>query len=119
MYHITINIRATSTIYTVTMEYLDKGGTLHTKTLQGGVKSTANQNALQAAIDAVSILKGICLIEIHTDNDYLAGAVRNGWLKSWQENGWKSARGGAVKHQDKWQQLAALMTRHTVRFTKL
>jgi ribonuclease HI len=120
MYHIFITIRASAAAYTAVMEYTDRSGIRHTKTLQGGIKSTANQNALKAAIDAVGIIRGAChRIEIRTDNDYLAGAVLNGWLKSWTENNWKNSKGNVIRHQEKWQQLSALLSRHMVRFVRI
>jgi ribonuclease HI len=78
MYTITIEIHATPSNYWGKMEFIDKSGKIHEKNIQGGQKATANSNAIQAAIDAITALNGICLLDIHTDNDYLIGSVRNG-----------------------------------------
>ncbi|SEU24164.1 RNase H [Lacrimispora sphenoides] len=119
MYVVTIEIHATPSNYWSNMEFIDKAGKLHEKSIQGGKKATANSNALQAAIDAVKILNGICLLDIHTDNDYLIGAIHNGWLASWQKNGWKNAKGTNVKNLEQWQVLSGLLARHSVRFIKI
>lgn len=119
MYTVIIEIHATSSNYWGKLEFIDKAGYLHERSIQGEKKSTANNNALQAAIDAVKILNCICLLDIHTDNDYLIGAIRNGWLASWQKNGWKSAKGANVKNLEQWQVLSGLLARHSVRFYKI
>ena len=119
MYTVVIEIHASPSNYWGKMEFLDKVGNLHERSFQGGQKATVNSNALQAAIDAIGILNGICLLDIHTDNDYLIGAIRNGWLKTWQENNWKNAKGSDVKNQEQWKILSGLLAYHSVRCTKI
>lgn len=119
MYTVTIEIHATSSNYWGKMEFIDKSGNLHERGLQGGQKATVNSNALQAAIDALKVLNSICLLDIHTDNDYLIASVRSGWLASWQKNDWKTAKGANVKNVDQWKTLSALLARHSVRFYKI
>ena len=119
MYTVIIEIHATPSLYWGKMEFVDKAGNLHEKSIQGGKKATTNSNALQAAIDAVNALNGICLLDIHTDNDYLISSVREGWLASWQKNEWKNAKGAKVKNLEQWQTLSGLLARHSVRFTKI
>jgi ribonuclease HI len=119
MYTVTIEIHATPSNYWGKMEFIDKAGKLHEKGLNGGKKATANSNALQAAIDAVQMLNSICLLDIHTDNDYLINSVRSGWLASWQKHDWKTAKGKSVSNIEQWKTLSALLARHSVRFCKI
>lgn len=119
MYTIIIEIHATSSNYWGKMEFLDKAGNLHERNLQGGQKATVNSNALQGVIDAVKVLNGICLLDIHIDNDYLIGVVRNSWLATWQKNGWKTAKGSKIKNLDQWKTLSGLLARHSARFYKI
>lgn len=119
MYTVTIEIHATSSNYWGKMEFIDKSGNLHERSLQGGQKATVNSNALQAAIDAIKVLNGICLLDIHTDNDYLIASVRSGWLASWQKNDWKTAKGANVRNMDQWKTLSALLASHPARFYKI
>lgn len=119
MYQVTIEIHAKPSIYWGKMAFTDSRGVLHEREISGGRKATANSNALQGAIEAIKNIKGSCMLDIQTDNDYLAGAVKNGWLSLWQESGWKTAKGTMVKNQEQWKELSGLMARHSVRFTKI
>lgn len=119
MYTVIIEIHATPSNYWGKMEFIDKAGNLHERNLQGGKKATVNSNALQGAIDSIGVLNGICLLDIHTDNDYLIGAMRQGWLAEWQKNNWKTAKGTNVKNLDQWKILSGLLARHPARFYKI
>lgn len=119
MYTVTIEIHATPSIYWGKMAFIDKAGRLHEKSIQGGKKATANSNILQAAIDAVSALNRTCVLDIHTDSDYLIGAIRNKWVNDWQQNDWKTAKGTQVKNVEQWKKLIKLLAKHSYRFEKI
>jgi len=88
----------------------------HRKELKGGEPhSTNNRMELMAAISALEALKRPCVVDIHTDSQY----VRNGitqWIKNWKRNGWRTASKEPVKNVDLWQRLDTALQAHEVRW---
>jgi ribonuclease HI len=88
----------------------------HRKELKGGEPhSTNNRMELMAAISALEALKRPCVVDIHTDSQY----VRNGitqWIKNWKRNGWRTASKEPVKNVDLWQRLDTALHTHEVRW---
>jgi ribonuclease HI len=70
---------------------------------------------LTAAIAALDALKRPCLVDIHTDSQYLRNGVM-GWIHQWKRNGWRTADKKPVKNIDLWQRLDALSAKHRVRW---
>ena len=62
----------------------------HLKEISGGEAATTNNRMeLCAAIGALRALNKPCVVELHTDSQY----VRNGitqWLAGWKRNGWQT-----------------------------
>lgn len=42
--------------------------------------------------------------ELYSDSAYVVNSINNGWIYSWKENGWKTAKGESIKNQDLWKQ---------------
>jgi ribonuclease HI len=85
-----------------------------TKELSGGVPDTTNNRMeLTAAIEALRALKSPCIVEIHTDSEYLQNGITK-WIHGWRRNGWKTAARKPVKNADLWQALAELIAKHQV-----
>ena len=84
------------------------------KELKGGeAQTTNNRMELRAATEALDALKRSCLVELHTDSQY----VRNGimqWIHRWKANGWKTAGKEPVKNEDLWRRLDEAQKRHTI-----
>jgi len=57
-----------------------------------------------AAIAALEALKKPCLIDIHTDSQYLRDGIMK-WINNWKRNGWRTADRKPVKNVDLWQRL--------------
>jgi ribonuclease HI len=70
---------------------------------------------LMAAIAALEALKRPCLVDIHTDSQYLRNGVMT-WINQWKRNGWRTADKKPVKNVDLWQRLDAAMAQHRVRW---
>jgi len=88
----------------------------HVKELKGGEPHTTNNRMeLMAAIAALEALKRPCLVDIHTDCQYLRSGV-TGWIHAWKRNGWRTADKKPVKNIDLWQRLDALSSQHRVRW---
>ena len=83
-----------------------KGGEAHT---------TNNRMELMAAIAALEALKRPCLVDIHTDSQYLRNGVMS-WINQWKRNGWRTADKKPVKNIDLWQRLDAALAQHRVRW---
>lgn len=85
-----------------------------TRELCGGAPDTTNNRMeLTAAIEALSALKRPCVIDIHTDSQYVRGGI-TGWIKGWKARGWRTADKKPVKNIDLWQALDAVTERHDV-----
>jgi ribonuclease HI len=86
------------------------------KELKGGEPySTNNRMELMAAISALEALTRPCLVDIHTDSQYLRNGIMS-WIKQWKRNGWRTSDKKPVKNIDLWQRLEAAMARHRVRW---
>src|SRR5258706_594651 len=61
------------------------------KELKGGeAHTTNNRMELMAAIAALEALKRPCLVDIHTDSQYLRNGILT-WINQWKGNGWRTA----------------------------
>src|SRR5512136_2561138 len=91
----------------------------HEKVLQGGASLTTNNRMeLRAALAALQVLTRPCMVEIHTDSEYLKKGV-TGWLASWLRNGWlrydpRTGTKQPVKNQDLWRALNTAMKSHQI-----
>ena len=78
--------------------------------------TTNNRMELLAVIPGLNKLKEACNVNIYTDSQYVAKAIRQGWLENWKKNGWKNASKKPVKNQDLWIALDTALNRHNVTF---
>ena len=86
----------------------------HEKELNGGEPHTTNNRMeLMAAIAALEALKRPCVVELHTDSQYLRNGIMS-WIKNWKRNGWRTADKSPVKNIDLWKRLDAALAQHTV-----
>ncbi len=84
------------------------------KELHGGEPHTTNNRMeLMAAISALEALKRTCVVDIHTDSQYLRNGIMS-WINSWKRNGWRTADKSPVKNVDLWKRLDAALAQHTV-----
>src|SRR5262249_18508903 len=74
-----------------------------------------NRMELMAAIAALEALKRPCLVDIHTDSQYLRNGILS-WINQWKRNGWRTADRKPVRNIDLWQRLDALLAPHPVRW---
>ena len=87
------------------------------KELSGGeVDTTNNRMELTAVIEALSALKEPCKVSLTTDSKYVCDAINQGWVYSWQKNGWRKADKKPALNVDLWEKLLPLLERHDVTF---
>lgn len=88
----------------------------HEKELSGGEKNTTNNRMeLTAVIKALGSLKEPCRVTLTTDSKYVSDAVNQGWVLSWQKNGWRKADKKPALNTDLWQKLLELLEIHDVK----
>jgi ribonuclease HI len=84
------------------------------KELKGGEPHTTNNRMeLMGAIAALEALKRPCLVDLHTDSQYMRDGIMK-WIHGWKRNGWKTADKKPVKNVDLWQRLEAALAQHRV-----
>ena len=82
--------------------------------LSGGEATTTNNRMeLMAAIMALEALTRPCIVELHTDSEYLRKGITE-WIDKWKRRGWRTADKKPVKNDDLWRRLDVARTRHTV-----
>ena len=88
----------------------------HEKELKGGEPtSTNNRMELTAAISGLEALKWPCVVDMHTDSQYVRDGITK-YIRNWKRNGWRTASRDPVKNEDLWRRLDAAVERHTVRW---
>lgn len=83
------------------------------------VSTTNNRMELTAALQGLKALKFPCRVKLYSDSAYLVNAFNNGWLRKWQQNGWKTARKEPVENQDLWQEILAASAPHEMEWIKV
>ena len=90
------------------------------KRISGAESSTANNRMeMTAVIEGLKSLKEPCEVEVYSDSAYTVNAFENGWIYSWEKNGFKKADNKPVLNTDLWQILLQLTRVHKVRFIKV
>ncbi|HIJ64379.1 MAG TPA: ribonuclease HI [Candidatus Hydrogenedentes bacterium] len=83
------------------------------KELSGNERQTTNNRMeMTAAIKALEALKRPCMVELHTDSEYLQKGITT-WLPDWKRRNWQRKR-GEIKNLDLWKRLDELATVHHV-----
>jgi len=92
----------------------------HEREASGFVPETTNNRMeMQAAIEALSLLKVHCAVRLYSDSAYLCNGFNRGWIFGWLKNGWKTAGKKDVENVDLWQRLLELTRKHKVEFIKV
>jgi len=87
----------------------------HKKELSGGEPSTTNNRMeLTAVIQALSLLKEPCAVELWSDSKYVIDALEKGWAKGWRARGWVKSDKKPALNPDLWETLLKLCELHTV-----
>lgn len=83
-------------------------------------KITKIEMTLQLLVNATFIVSKAKIdfdsVEIYTDENLVESAFKNKWIESWNENGWKNAKGKDVSNAETWQQLYETMSKSSKKF---
>lgn len=82
-------------------------------------QTTNNRMELLAVIKGLEGLKQPCVVDLYSDSQYVVDAFNQGWIASWQNNGWRTAGKKEVKNIDLWKRLLELINLHSVNFIKV
>jgi len=93
-----------------------EGNTVRRELSGGFARTTNNRMEILAVLEALEALKVPCRVELYTDSQYVAKAVKDRWLANWQRNNWVTSARKPVKNQDLWKRLPGLLARHDVHF---
>ncbi|WP_027626185.1 ribonuclease HI [Clostridium lundense] len=83
------------------------------------LNTTNNIMELTAVIEALSVLKEPCEVELYSDSAYVVNAINNKWIDSWLKNGWRTSSKEPVKNKELWESLIEVLKVHKVKFIKV
>lgn len=90
------------------------------KQISGYVPNTTNNRMeLMAVLQAVKALKEPCDVTLYTDSAYIQKAFTQGWIKKWEQNGWKTSSKQPVENQELWKGILATIKPHKIIFVKV
>jgi len=81
----------------------------------GEPATTNNRMELQAAIEALRLLKRPVVVDLYTDSTYVRSGITE-WLPGWKARQWRTAGKKPVKNAELWRELDALTAGHTIRW---
>ena len=81
--------------------------------------TTNNRMEILAVIKGLECLKEPCEVNLYSDSQYVVDAFNQGWIVSWQNNGWRTANKKEVKNIHLWQRLLELCSTHKLNFIKV
>ena len=89
----------------------------HRRELSGGEADTTNNRMeLTAVIEALSILKEPCIVELWSDSKYVIDGLSKGWAKNLQKNHWIKSDKKPALNADLWEQLLAAAAPHILHY---
>lgn len=97
----------------------EKGTYTRTKTIllcNIANEMTANQANLVVLEKALSRMNVKCELDIYLENQYIANAFEQEWVKNWITNGWKNKEDREIAHKKEWQRLIKGIQGNIVRF---
>lgn len=88
--------------------------------LTGGAPDTTNNRMeMMAVIEGLKALKKPCHVKIHSDSALIVNTFKKGWIKSWQQRGWKKSNKKPVENRDLWEKMLKAMEPHTIEWIKV
>ena len=107
------------------LERIRENGEPDPRTMQrsGTREDTIDRNlAMEAIVEALDHVKEGNEVQIILCPDYMARAMpaawANGWVDTWERNGWKTVRGEEVKNAELWKKCTAALRRKNAVFAE-
>ena len=89
----------------------------HKREFSGGEPDTTNNRMeLTAVIQALSLLKEPCVVDLWSDSKYVIDGLEKGWARGWQRRGWVKSDKKPALNPDLWGRLLELEEIHTLRY---
>jgi ribonuclease HI len=86
----------------------------HRREISGSeLATTNNRMEIQAAAEALELLKEPCQVEFHTDSQYLRKGITE-WIRMWKARGWITKSRQPVKNEDLWRRLSNAAEPHRI-----
>ena len=99
------------------VEFIDRNRKSHIRQQRIRIdQDTRNALVLKICNAAMRLLLKPCNITLYTNCEYLANAHRQGWVKKWQQDGWKRANGKPPANVEDWKQFLMLAEIHKIEF---
>jgi ribonuclease HI len=76
--------------------------------------TTNNRMELTAVIEGLRALRRPCRVRVLSDSAYVVNAHRQGWIRSWQRNGWRTSGKKPVENRDLWEALLDAEQAHEI-----
>ena len=87
------------------------------KEISGGAPDTTNNRMeLTGVIEALSLLKEPCIVELYSDSKYVIDSLQKGWARGWRARGWKKADKSPALNPDLWAPLLAESEKHEITY---
>ena len=77
---------------------------------------TENRATLEAIAQAAGILTKSCSVRVFTRCGHVLGAIKNGWPKRWEKDGWINAKGKPVGNAQEWRRAMDALEPHSHSF---
>ena len=90
---------------------------VHKRELSGSEPNTTNNRMeLTAVIQALSILKEPCIVDLWSDSKYVIDGLEKGWARGWKARGWVKSDKKPALNPDLWDELLRLTDIHSLRY---
>lgn len=86
----------------------------------GHESNTTNQRMeMKAVIEGLKKFNEGSEVEVLSDSAYIVNCFNEDWISGWKKRNWKTSKKEPVKNKDLWEELIALVNKHSVTFTKV
>ena len=82
----------------------------------GEHETTNNRMELTGVIQALSLLREACRVELYSDSRYVIDSLQKGWAKSWRARGWRKADKSPALNPDLFETLLTLCDKHEMHY---